>query len=497
MKQKSLKKNFIISLVRTIIMLVVPLVIFPYASRVLGKEGVGRVQYIQSIASYFQLFAISGIASYGIREGTRLRDDREKLGKFVTEMLLINFGFTAIATIVYLILFSVPALEAYHSIMFIFIFFVFFNGMALDWYFNIVEEFAYITVRSFILYFIAVLILFLTMRDYRDAEAYAVVIVFPYIGTFLLNFLYIYRRLPLFAFWRTKCLTNEIGKEKYEIRKHIKPILFVFSIILSANVFYLIDTTMFGIMIGDAAVGSYTAASKMTRLLIQMLAAVCAVFLPRLSYYVGTGQSERFKSLAADSANVILWIAIPCSVGLIALAPEAIMLFSGKEFLDAVSSLRILAVNLIFSALNSFVGWHVLVPHRKEYILLLATSAGVVLDFVLNVLFIRKIGLPGAAIATLFSEILVFVICLWFSKSYLEWKRVFRHACCCLAASVPVGGISLAGEIIGMNILGKCFFTVAVSALVYVVCLLACKDELMRKVFASISRIIDKKAEGK
>lgn len=495
MKEKSLKKNFIISLVRTMIMLVVPLVIFPYASRVLGKEGVGRVQYIQSIASYFQLFAISGIASYGIREGTRVRGDKEKLGKFVTEMFIINLLLTMTATAVYMILFFVPGLKDYHSIMLIFLFFVFFNGLALDWYFNIVEEFGYITVRSFVLYLIAVSILIFGMKDCGDTEVYAIVIVFPYIGTFLLNFQYIYRKLPLFGFWRRQKSGEVCARKKYEIKKHIKPILVVFSIILSANVFYLIDTTMFGIMIGDAAVGSYTAASKMTRLLVQMLAAVCAVFLPRLSYYVGTGQKDQFRRLAADSANVILWIAIPCSVGLIVLAPEAILIFSGKEFLDAVPALRLLAVNLIFSALNSFVGWHVLVPHRKEYILLASTTAGVVIDFILNLVLIKKIGLPGAAIATIVSEVLVFIVCLWVSRTYLAWKKVLRHACCCFMASIPVG---LIGWICGMvctNMFEKCILTGMISVVVYCLCLLLMKDELMIRLFYILKRVVIKKGK--
>ena len=79
MKEKSMKKNFLISFFRTVIMILVPLLIFPYASRVLGTEGIGRVQYIQSIASYFQLFATFGMTSYGIREGAKLKNDRKKL----------------------------------------------------------------------------------------------------------------------------------------------------------------------------------------------------------------------------------------------------------------------------------------------------------------------------------------------------------------------------------------------------------------------------------
>lgn len=486
MKEKSLKKNFIISIIRTLIMMVVPLVIFPYASRILGKEGVGRVQYIQSIASYFQLFAISGIASYGIREGTRYREDKRKLGKFISEMLIINFTTTAIATIVFLMLFLSEGLKSYHSIMFIFVFYVIFNGMALDWYFNIVEEYGYITVRSGILYGIAVAILLLFMRDRRDVEVYAVVTVFPYVGTFFMNYRYMSKELPLFKI-------HSEGKEKrerYEIKKHLRPIMLVFSIIISANIFYLLDTTMFGVLRGDAYVGSYTAASKLTRLVAQMIAAICAVFLPRLSYYVGKKETSKFRSLAVDSANMILWIAVPCAIGLIALAPEAIIIFSGREFLDAVSALQILAVNLLFSSLNSFLGWHVLVPNHKEYILLSATLAGAVLDFVLNLILIMKMGLPGAAIATLISEGTVFLICLIFSRNYLEWKKVFIHGFKCLIAALPILGIGAAVGQITQQAIIKSFVTVGVSVITYAVLLLLLKDDIMLRMMKAVKRLL-------
>lgn len=490
MKGKSLKKNFIISIVRTLIMMVVPLVIFPYASRILGKEGVGRVQYIQSIASYFQLFAISGIASYGIREGTRYRDDKEKLGKFISEMLLINFTTTGIATVVFLCLFFVEGLQSYHSIMFIFVFYVIFNGMALDWYFNIVEEYGYITVRSAVLYGITVLILLLFMKDRQDVEVYAVVTVFPYVGTFLLNYRYMSREIPLF---KIRCNNGKSeGKkgERYEIKKHLRPIMLVFSIIISANIFYLLDTTMFGVLRGDAYVGSYTAASKLTRLVVQMISAVCAVFLPRLSYYVGKREIEKFRNLAVDSANMILWIAVPCAIGLITLAPEAIIIFSGREFLDATSSLQILAVNLLFSSLNSFLGWHVLVPNRKEYILLFATLAGAVLDFVLNLILIMKMGLPGAAIATLFSEGFVFMICLFFSRNHLEWKKVFVHGAKCLLAAIPILWIGAAVGNITQQVFIKSFVTAILSVAVYAVLLLILKDDIMLRMMSAVKRIL-------
>ena len=55
-----------------------PLISFPYISRVLGVEGIGKFQYCTSVISYFTLFSSLGINTYAIREAAKVRGDREK-----------------------------------------------------------------------------------------------------------------------------------------------------------------------------------------------------------------------------------------------------------------------------------------------------------------------------------------------------------------------------------------------------------------------------------
>ena len=55
-----------------------PLITFPYASRILGPSGIGKVNFASSIVSYFLMLAMLGISNYGIREAGRYRNDKEK-----------------------------------------------------------------------------------------------------------------------------------------------------------------------------------------------------------------------------------------------------------------------------------------------------------------------------------------------------------------------------------------------------------------------------------
>ena len=97
MKNKSLKKNAALNMVKTIMGLIFPLITFPYASRILQPSGLGKVNFAHSIISYFSMIAALGINTYAVREAAKLREDKAALTKFVKEILTINMTSTVIA----------------------------------------------------------------------------------------------------------------------------------------------------------------------------------------------------------------------------------------------------------------------------------------------------------------------------------------------------------------------------------------------------------------
>ena len=89
MQTKSIKYNFILNNIRQVLNFLVPIVVFPYISRILGPESLGKVEFANSITSYFVLFTALGIPTYGVREIARVRDDEKLRSKTVAELSLI------------------------------------------------------------------------------------------------------------------------------------------------------------------------------------------------------------------------------------------------------------------------------------------------------------------------------------------------------------------------------------------------------------------------
>ena len=98
MQEKSVGKNAALNMVKTVLSLLFPLITFPYISRVLQVEKLGRVNFAYSIVSYFVLFATLGLKAYGVREGAALRNDRVKFQRFFSQMLTITAVSTAVSS---------------------------------------------------------------------------------------------------------------------------------------------------------------------------------------------------------------------------------------------------------------------------------------------------------------------------------------------------------------------------------------------------------------
>ena len=90
MQKSSVKKNTIFNIIKTVFGIIYPLITFPYISRVLMAENVGKVDFGNSIVSYFSLIASLGVSTYAIRECSRVRENQDELNKTASQIFSIN-----------------------------------------------------------------------------------------------------------------------------------------------------------------------------------------------------------------------------------------------------------------------------------------------------------------------------------------------------------------------------------------------------------------------
>lgn len=469
MRQKSITFNLIANGIKTLMSVLFPLITFPYASRILGSVGIGKVGYASSIISYFALMASLGISTYAVREGARIRDDKERFNKFAKEILNINLCTTLVSYTLLIVFLNLPILEGYKKLLVIFSAGIVFTTIGMEWIFIIQEEYSYITKRAILFQFVSLVLLFLLVKSREDYFWYAALTVISSGGSAILNL------------WHSRKFVDWREKQPYEYRKHLKPIFLIFGTSLASSIYMTLDTTMLGAMKGDAAVGIYTAAVKINLVISTLIGTISATILPRVSYYIGNGLKKEYEKLLKSSMDVLLMISIPAAVGMMCTSDILILLFSGKEFLAGTLAAKVLSARVIVGAVNRVLAYQVCTPYKKDKEVLISTVGGAVFNLVANAVLIPTVGVTGASIATLFSEIIVFFILSNYAGNIVKVKTLYKRAPVYLIASAWFFAARWGMDLLVKGQVSRLFITIAVCVCGYFVILLLIKDPYLHE----------------
>lgn len=468
MKKKSLALNTILYMMKTLASIFFPFITFPYISRILLAEGVGKYNFSNSYISYFMLIAGLGISTYAIREGARIRDNREKFSHFASEIFTINICSTTISFVLLMFsLVAIPALERYKPIIMIMSLTLPLTALGTDWIFNIYEDFAYVAIRSIAFQIISMLLMFVLVKTADDVALYASISVFASVGANILNYKHACK-----YFKHKLCFSRKI-------KAHLKPVFILFASAIASQVYINADITMLGLMKGDYATGIYSASTKTYNMIRLLLSAVISIILPRLSYIKETDSEKEYKNRVNSFFNGYMCIVIPACVGLYCISKRIVLLLSGEGFIDAVTSLKILCFALIFSLLGSIIANSVLIINGQEKIILKATCIGALLNIIGNIFFIRWYSYNGAAITTLVSELIVFFIQIFYASKLIKINGALKNI---VKISVGIIGIVLWCTFINLfhtnNILNVIFCIIGAS-IIYLSLMILQKQELI------------------
>lgn len=416
MKKKSLKLNMIVNIVRVLLGKIFPLITFPYISRVLLPEGVGKCNFVFTFVYYFQLLSSLGISWYAIREGARKRDNKEELELFLNDILLLNLISMFVSYAILFISVILAPLEGYRELILIYSLMILFNTMGVDYIFSIFEEFTYIAFRSFLMQLLSLVALILLVKDSGDALQYVIISACAQGASNIFNFFYSRKFVTLFRFRSVKYL-----------KRHLKPVLIIFALTLSSTICNNIDTVMLTLFRGDVSTGLYSAAIKINTSVSSIIHAVSGVMLPRSSYYLENGEKDKFQNIIVKVMKYYLFAIVAVTVGLFPISYYVIDIFCGSTFYSAGLTMKIMLLVLFFSMLNGYISFQICMPCKREAQVLKTTVIGALFNFITNVYLIPRWAENGAAFTTLLTEILMFIILIYHSKDIIKYKKIFNE----------------------------------------------------------------------
>ena len=337
--------------------------------------------------------------------------------------------------------------------------------IGMSWLFVVREDYHFTTILSIAFNLLSIGTMFAFVHSRTDIYIYAVITVIASCGSNIIRFIY----------GRKYCdikLTRHI-----DFKKHMGPILLMFSAYISVMIYNRTDTALLGIMGTDYNVGIYSVSTKIYNLVKSCLLALSNVLQTRAVLLAMQGNRQKSDEFLSKSFNIMMTFVIPCMVGMAFMNKDIILFIAGEDYLEAGMSMIILSGALFFALFSTMHSSTILIPYGREKVTLNGAVIGAVVNLILNFIFIPLWKENGAALTTLIAEIVVFLIYLRVTRQYYTHLNGVKTMLQCIVGSIGIIAVLYIFRNMEANIVIRIFVKVAASAIVYFALQIAVKNQ--------------------
>jgi PST family polysaccharide transporter len=340
--KKSMTRNFVSLVMLQGINFLLPLLTLPYLYRVLGTEYYGLVSFAYTLAQYLVMLTDFGFNLSATKYISIHRDDPIAINRYLNSAFICRLLLGGVS---FLILFSLTVLfdrferDAWFYISYFGI--VIGNIMFPMWYFQGMEKMKYITIFSVVAKTVSLVSFFIFIRGTSD---YVLVPVFYSIGFIFAGLVSIY-----IIYFREK-MRWFIPALK-EIRFVFSDSLTYFMSRISVSMFTHINTFVIGLVLGNKAVGYYSAAEKLYQAYNLLLSPFTGVLFPHMAKTRDVPFFKRVLKYIVPANGILLIGVLLCSAWIIS------MIYDESTQSDSVWVFRILMCGCFLTIPSMLLGY--------------------------------------------------------------------------------------------------------------------------------------------
>ena len=476
---KSISKNAIFKAMLNLFNIILPILVMPLVSRAFGGELYGYYGYGDSLTAYFLIFASFGIYQYGLREISKVRDDKTKLRQTFTSLIMFTTITNLVASAAYMIYVAIFYQDQpYFYTCIILGFNIVFNTFYVEWVNEALESYDFIAIKTMVVRIIYSALILLFVRNEGDFLFYLYLVIGSNFINNIISFVYVKRKVRL-------------DFSDLQFLKHIKPMFYVV-ILSSTGVLY---TQLDKVMLKDSpggttAVGYYYMAQRIQGIINTLLLTIVHVTMPRLSNYLGNNSKDKYLMLLKKVIKIYFLILFPTSIGLFCLSKEAIYIFGGAKFLGAVPVMIVFSIYMLTLGVEGVIANQMIYLHGKEKEDAILILIGGVINLIFNVVLsiTGNFNMVSAITTTLIANLIVIIL------EYRMVKKVIKLDIKLFAYenikyfyySLVFIPITFGIKFVIDNMIIACVVEVVTCGLVYLAILIITKDlvffELLNKI---------------
>lgn len=408
-------KNYIYNLVYQLFILFVPLVTAPYLARTLGATGTGIYGYVYSMTSMICTVVLLGIYSYGNRQIAYVRDDKEKLNSVFWQIISDRIIIGAIGTIVYFVI--IFFIGKYVKLFVIFYTYLLAYFCDCTWLFVGVEDMKWAVIKNSITKILAVLGIFIFIRDTKDVAIYVLI----QGGAVLISNILAYSQIHQYVSKPKLDFTN--------LKKDILGSFWLFLPSVAATIYTQSDKVMIELLTGMTdQVSYYDYAEKIVTIPLTFITVLSTVMMPRIANEFKKDNKKEISRLLSAAANFSLFIAFPMLFGLISVADKMVPWYLGSGFFPTIQAIIMISPIILTNTLTGISGGQYFTATNQVKILTISQFLAAIANVLINAILIPKFGFYGAAFATAFTSASCAIYQYCFLLKQIRMPGLFKNA---------------------------------------------------------------------
>lgn len=464
-------------------MVVTPLITSPYISRVLGAENIGIYSYNYSIAYYFGIFCMFGIANYGVRSIAKVKlDDRKARSTIFWEiytMQIITSFFVILAYSIYLYCSDIDYWENAQIEL------IYVLSVAVDvyWYYFGTEQFQKTTARSFVVKLSTLLSILLFVKDRNDLNLYTIIMAVGSLISSLILWIVLFKQVD---FVRVKWSN---------VMRHAKPNLTLFIPVVSLAIFHYTDKLMIGWLSTMDELGYYSNADKVINIPTGLVAGLGVVMLPRISSLSAKCEWKQINDYIHKSLVFSMWIGTAICFGIISISTDFVPLFFGPGFDKCIALMVALSPVLLFKSWHHILRMQYLIPLGKDMQFNISVIVAAILNILVNWLLIPQMGAIGAVIGTLAAEFCVAFFYTWFARKFVNTCKAMLLTSFYIVAGIIMYSIvnGITPHLAAYNLIIRLVIEIIIGAFIYLsitsIVMYVTKNEVMYIIIDNLRKI--------
>ena len=406
--------NFIMRMLRILIGGVFTFFLLKFSTNIFSPVEIGEIDYANTIILYISSIASLGINNYGIRETALVSNNKERLSYSTIELLLIIFITTLIGYVVlFLMIYGFGFFSNIKTLLLIMSINILLMNLGINWFYIGIEEQTFITIRFVIVRFVVAILLLLLVHNENDFIIYVILYTSIEGGMGILNMLFLPKRINF-----------GINFRKLNLRKHIRPLLTIFVGSISIIIYNQLNVVMLSSYYPDR-VAFFSIPNQVIYFIIVLVTLLVPVLMPKVVQAINQRDYDVVDKYSVLSLQYILFFALPIICYIMVMSKEITLMLSSDSFLDAQEPFRYFSVTILLVALNNFFGLQILYSYNKEKIYSLVIFVTLLINIILNFLFIPVYRENGVVISTIFSEILKALVLYSYSRRFIEGVKLF------------------------------------------------------------------------